>query len=515
MSSIKSLLSLLPLLALVRGESVDATLEGSAQNALTFAYQYGFPLTAYGQFVRKTGGSENVLHHNRALADSDFRAVVRPNVDTLYSSMFYDVSHHDLNITFPELEDRLWLFSFYDIYGNNFANIGSLDAYSAGSYRVRQDAMDFGVSAEATEGFLGQVNSPTPHGLLLVRTAVYQSDETYTTVHAFQDAIDIQLAQRTSFPEKAPPKLDLALFSDPRFNPEQKGTTLASATLELLAFFHPISPPRIAQDAAWIDTMLVRAGLSNGSFTQPDGTSLEGAAALANLTARASLNQAGFRQYLGSNWTLTAPDVSGDFGSFYNVRQKIAMDGYLMLTADQAIYPSYTAPDGAWELEVGRDEAVLLTFKDKPFLVDTGFWSITLYGEDSYLIENDLRRYALSSRDNLTYPDGSLVRDGSGTDVPFQVLIQPGGNSPPKNWTDNWVPGPRDGGKFTMHLRLYGAREEMLDGTYEYPTVTFVQALREDTEPIEATLWDQAWAQIRRVFGLLAGSSGEEYILDL
>lgn len=78
--------------------------------------QYGFPLSAYGQFVRKTGGRENTLHHSRALADSDFRAVVRPNVDTLYSYMFYDVSHHDLNITVPELDDRLWLFSFYDMY---------------------------------------------------------------------------------------------------------------------------------------------------------------------------------------------------------------------------------------------------------------------------------------------------------------------------------------------------------------------------------------------------------------
>jgi hypothetical protein len=87
MSWIRSLPSRLPLLALARGESVDATLQGSAQNTLTFAYQYGFPLTAYGQFVRKTGGSENILHHNQALADSDFRAVVRPNVDTLYSSM--------------------------------------------------------------------------------------------------------------------------------------------------------------------------------------------------------------------------------------------------------------------------------------------------------------------------------------------------------------------------------------------------------------------------------------------
>lgn len=283
---------------------------------------------------------------------------------------------------------------------------------------------------------MGQVNSPTPHGLLLVRTAVYQSDENYTTVHSFQDAIDIQLAPRTSVPKTPPPALDLALFSEPRFNPEHEGTSLASTVLNLLAIFHPISPPRIVQDAPWIDVMLNRAGISNGAFTQPEETSLERAAAIANLTARASLNQAGFRQHLGNSWTLTAPDVSGDFGSFYNVRHKIAMDGYLMLTADQAIYPSYTTPEGAWELEVGLDEAVLVTFTGRPHLVDTGFWSITLYGEDSYLIENDLRRYALSSRDNLTYPDGSLVREGKPADARFQVLIQPGSVTPPRNWTD-------------------------------------------------------------------------------
>ncbi|KAH6684898.1 hypothetical protein F5X68DRAFT_171342 [Plectosphaerella plurivora] len=514
MTTIGTSISLLALLSLAQGESSDA-LQGSAQNALTFAYQYGFPLSAYGQFVRKTGGSENTLHHNRALADSDFHAVVRPNVDTLYSSMFYDISHHDLNITFPELEDRLWLFSFYDIYGNNFANIGSLDAYSAGSYRVRQDDQDFGVIAATTEGFLGQVNSPTPHGLLLVRTAVYQSDKSYSAVHAFQDAIDVQASPRTSSPDSIPPALDLALFSEPRFNPEHQDTSLASAVLELLAFFHPISPPRVVQDAAWIGTMLARAGISNGSFTKPAGVSLEGAVAMANSTAKASLNQAGFRQHLGNNWTLTAPDVSGDFGSFYNVRHKIAMDGYLMLTADQAIYPSYTAPDGAWELEIGRDEAVLLTFTGKPFLVNTGFWSVTLYGEDSYLIQNDLRRYALSSRDNLTYPSGSLVRDGDSADAQFQVLIQPGSISPPKNWSNNWVPGPRSGGKFTMHLRLYGAQEEMLDGTYEYPTVTFVQALQANTEPDGASPWGRAWSRLRQYFDLMAGWSEQESVPDL
>lgn len=62
-----------------------------------------------------------------------------------------------------------------------------------------------------------------------------------------------------------------------------------------------------------------------------------------------------------------------------------------------------------------------------------------------------------------------------------------------------------------MTMRLYGAQDEMFNGTYEYPTVTFVQALRESTEPMDGIPWRRAWARIRRLFNLLSGPS----VLDL
>lgn len=59
----------------------------------------------------------------RKLTTSEDHAVVRPNVDTLYTPLFYDISQEDLEFEIPEIDDRYWLWPWYDMYGNNFSNI--------------------------------------------------------------------------------------------------------------------------------------------------------------------------------------------------------------------------------------------------------------------------------------------------------------------------------------------------------------------------------------------------------
>lgn len=67
-----------------------------------------------------------------------------------------------------------------------------------------------------------------------------------------------------------------------------------------------------------------------------------------------------------------------------------------------------------------------------------GFWSLTIYGADQYLIPNPVNRFEVGDRSNLTYQDGTLVY-GAGaanvTDEPFEVLMQPADLVPPSNWT--------------------------------------------------------------------------------
>lgn len=65
----------------------------------------------------------DVPYPYRKLSTPEDHAVVRPNVDTLYTPLFYDVSQADLEFEIPAFDDRYWLWPWYDMYGNNFGNV--------------------------------------------------------------------------------------------------------------------------------------------------------------------------------------------------------------------------------------------------------------------------------------------------------------------------------------------------------------------------------------------------------
>lgn len=72
--------------------------------------------------------------------------------------------------------------------------------------------------------------------------------------------------------------------------------------------------------------------------------------------------------------------------------------------------------------------------------------------------ENPINRYAIGDRDKLAFnSDGSL-----------DLYIQR--ESPGKDKQSNWLPAPKSG-SFTMNLRLYWPKDEVLDGSWTPPPV--------------------------------------------
>lgn len=127
---------------------------------------------------------------------------------------------------------------------------------------------------------------------------------------------------------------------------------------------------------------------------------------------------------VGNNWQL--PPVIGQYGTDYRARASIASRFYLALTPDVALYPSYTH-----SFRLAANESLTLAFSGKPPLRDLGFWSMTLYNEEGYLVANELDRYSVSDRSGLEFKDGEGVYD-SDRDGPFEVLVQAG--EPPEEW---------------------------------------------------------------------------------
>ena len=88
-------------------------------------------------------------------------------------------------------------------------------------------------------------------------------------------------------------------------------------------------------------------------------------------------------------------------------------------------------------------------------VLEGGFWSVTAYGDDDFLIDNPVDRYCINDRSDLKAND-----DGS-----VDIILS---EDAPEN-TTNWLP-VGDGG-FHLYMRIYTPDMDALD-TWTAPTIT-------------------------------------------
>lgn len=109
-----------------------------------------------------------------------------------------------------------------------------------------------------------------------------------------------------------------------------------------------------------------------------------------------------------------------------------------------------------------NNTAYAIFFPDgEPPVNSLGFWSLTVYDEQGFFVQNSLARYSLGSRDNLQKND-----NGS-----YTILVQ---STQPSSGTQNWLPAPMSQG-WIPTLRVYGATNEVAQGNWTYPRITRVQ----------------------------------------
>lgn len=384
----------------------------------------------------------------RHLATSASQAAVRPNVDTLYSTAVIDLSHHNVVLNISLVKDRYWVFPFYDAYGNNYANLGSVENSRAGKYVLRFDAdgkrnpgIQLCGGGEKCDGFQGYVNAPTPYGIMVVRYAVKNSAGDLHQIHALQNQSDLHTVAKVGRTRRAAPTLTMSMLNS------SLSSDPATMIMQLTARIAPHNPPRNISDLARVNHMLKEAGVKDGVYKPQKGQNLTAAYLASAMAMSSAASEPQNVHSLGRGWQELAPTAQGDYGKNYAMREYVAYFGYLALRATEALYPPYSGDKKG--LYLGQSESYIFTFSSKPPVAQYGFWSLTAYNEEEYLVPNPLNRYALSDCSNLTYADGSLVySDNAHGDGSFQLLVQPADVRPPKNWTSKY------GGHHLLYILL-------------------------------------------------------------
>jgi hypothetical protein len=389
-------------------------------------------------------GPPNQFHHIRAFPTADFRAVVRPNFDTLYSSAWLDLSAGPVILHAPDTDDRYYLLPLIDMWTDVFA--------SPGKRTSGTDAHDWvitgpGYNGDAPAG-LPVIAAPTPYVWIIGRTQT-NGPADYEAVHRVQNGYRLT-------PLGPPPDHVADRNYDTSTEPLKIVNNMAALDFfgyaaELLTVNppHPTDFSQLARVAGL--GMVAGQPFDAARFTADQRAQIDAGFADALRDMLGALNT------LGTNvngWT-TFTETMGVYGNYYFKRAVVTLVGLGANPAEDAVYPLLTA-DADGEPPAGEHDYVIHFDADK-LPPAYAFWSVTMYDADGFQVADELNRFAIGDRDPLKYnADGSL-----------DLYLQHTNPGPDRE--SNWLPSPS--GRIGVTMRLYAPKREVLDGRWHPPAV--------------------------------------------
>jgi hypothetical protein len=390
----------------------------------------------------------NQFAHARTFPDADFRMVVRPNFDTLYSSAWLDLTAGPVRVSAPDVGDRYYLLPMLDMWTDVFATPGKrVSGTCAADWVVVPPGWDGPLPADAD-----RIDAPTPYVWMIGRVQT-NGQQDYDAVHKVQDGFQLSCLTGSRDAGSVPAAgrhLDLTTPPLDQVN-AMPGVDFFTWAAELMKV-HPAHPTDWSQVRRMRTVGLVPGqSFAASALERPVLDAVQAAPEAARAVLAAQLPT---MATVINGWQLNTSSI-GVYGTFYAKRAIIAMMGLGANPAEEAVYPILLA-DGSGDPLDGAHDYVLHFEKDELPPV-SAFWSVTMYDEHGFQVANDLNRFAVGDRDPLVFnPDGSL-----------DLYLRQ--SSPGPGREANWLPAPR--GPLGVTMRLYGPDAAVLCGAWAPPPV--------------------------------------------
>jgi hypothetical protein len=396
-------------------------------------------------------GPMNTFSHFRAYPGADFKAVVRPNFDTLYSSAWLDLTKEPMVISAPDTGGRYYLLPMLDMWTDVFASPGKrTSGTKAGNFAV----VPPGWQGQLPAG-MQKIQAPTSYVWVCGRTQA-NGPKDYDAVHKVQDGYAVTpLSQWGKAPQSVKAVVDPSL--DMKTPPlDQVNKMPAGAFFKYGAELMKANPPHVT-DWSILDR-LKRIGIEVGKnfdFEKLDASVQQALGKAAADGLKEMYAKLPTFARVANGWQMNT-DTMGVYGNYYLKRAAVAMVGLGANQPEDAIYPlNFADADGK---PMMGENNYTLHFNKEELPPVNAFWSVTMYDEAGFQVANSISRFAIGDRDDLKYnADGSL-----------DLYMQ--NENPGADKVSNWLPSPAKG-KLGVTMRLYAPKPQALDGRWNPPAI--------------------------------------------
>ncbi len=409
---------------------------------------YGLPLVmnyaVMYEFAVDTKSSQfkapfNQLYSMHRVATPEDTAVVTPNSDTPYTTLWLDLRAEPMVISVPAVEKKRY-YSVQLIDGNTY-NYGYIGSRATGSERGDYLVVGPDWKDQMPAGIKKVFTSTTPFSLTLFRTQLFNPAD-MPNVENVQAGYKVQpLSAFLNQPAPQPaPKIDF---------PPATTEGIKKNFYEYLDTALRFVPPT-AEDKE-IRAKLATIGIGPGKTFEFKDLSVEHKAAI--LLAMKEGDDKVDKFMTGGMKNVNGWSIGSFFGdrAFYKgdwlMRAAAAKIGIYGNDAAEATYP-YTRVDATGETLDASKHNYTLTFAAGRLPPVNSFWSVTMYdGKSQLLIKNPINRYLINS------PMLSSMKKNA--DGSLTLYIQK--DSPGKAKESNWLPAPND--TVYLVLRLYWPKD--------------------------------------------------------
>ena len=328
----------------IQTKAMAAITEQEARAIAIDAFLYFYPLVSI-DITRRVAtnveagkipgfGPANMFHSFSSFPTADFKTVVRPNFDTLYSSAFLDMTTEPVIVSAPDTGGRYYLLPMLDAWSDVFASPGwRTTGTQAGNFLVTPPGWNGTVPAGMT-----RIDAPTPYVWIIGRTKTDGPGD-YDAVHKIQAGYKI-----TPLSQWGKPAQPVSVKTDPTVDMKTPPKTQIDAMPAAKFFAYAaellkLNPPHVADQP--IVARLKRIGIEPGKSFDLDKAepavrkALEGAAGEAQQLMAWKIPTLA---RVVNGWSMNT-DTMGVYGNYYLKRAIVAQVGLGANLPEDAIYP--------------------------------------------------------------------------------------------------------------------------------------------------------------------------------